>query len=82
MAVQLSPESLDYTSSHGKDIDSLQSLLVKRAKSKSPRCLLFYPPGNVINPVQISYKSMYQQAQHNSALVRSLSQFVKLKSKC
>ncbi|KAI1179303.1 hypothetical protein F4777DRAFT_468289 [Nemania sp. FL0916] len=54
---------------------SLPGLLIDCAQAWPSRSLLFYPPGNVTDPIEISYKDLYQNSRQKSALIRHLPQF-------
>ncbi|KAI0421904.1 acetyl-CoA synthetase-like protein [Xylaria grammica] len=55
--------------------ESLQALLLQRSRARPCRSLLFYPAGNVTDPIQVSYYDLYQHARRNSAFIRQLKPF-------
>ncbi|KAI1151962.1 acyl-protein synthetase [Nemania diffusa] len=63
------------TSTESDNTRALQSLLIECAQAWPCRSLFFYPPGNVVDPIQTSYRDLYQNAWQKSALIRQIPQF-------
>ncbi|KAI0549857.1 hypothetical protein F4679DRAFT_595190 [Xylaria curta] len=54
---------------------SLQGLLIECAQAWPYRSLFFYPPGNSVDPIKITYHDLYHNACQKSVLIRHLPQF-------
>ncbi|KAJ8062108.1 hypothetical protein OCU04_008669 [Sclerotinia nivalis] len=59
---------------HGSNWNSLQDVLADRAEFGNSR-LLFYPLGNVSEPLEISYRSLQIEAKQNACAIRCLEGF-------
>ncbi|TRX91999.1 hypothetical protein FHL15_007096 [Xylaria flabelliformis] len=71
----MSTSSLESPGAESGKIGSLQGLLIECAQVWPGQSLFFYPPGNVVDPIQISYHDLYQNSRQKSVLIRHLPRF-------